>query len=171
MKTDIVVDVESDGPVPGLYSMVSFAAVPLYNDTKSFYSPIQAITDNFQPDALRVCNFTREQTLGFPDPQMVMTAFGSWAEQFGGPLVLWSDNPLFDGAWFNYYCHKYLGKNPFGFSGRRIGDLYAGFVRDPSKTSDWKKFRTGTHTHNALDDAKGNAGALRRILREIKESK
>jgi len=163
----VVVDVESDGPASGLYSMVSFAVVPVYDSTNSFYSTIRPVTDLFVPEALNVCGFTREQTLTFEDPQIVMQRFKTWADQFGS-LILWSDNPTFDGQWMNYYCHKYLGANPFGFSGRRIGDLYAGYMKNVKASSDWKKLRTGKHSHNALDDAEGNAGALRKIFNMIK---
>ncbi|MFL5729533.1 MAG: hypothetical protein ACJ75J_08630 [Cytophagaceae bacterium] len=69
-------------------------------------------------------------------------------------------NPAFDWQWINYYFHFYLGANPFGFSARRIGDMYAGMMKDLSKGSEWKKFRKTKHTHNPVDDAKGNAEAL-----------
>lgn len=166
----VVVDVESDGPASGLYSMVSFAVVPIYNDANSFYSTIRPITTQYQQEALNVCKFTREQTMGFEEPEVVMARFKTWVDATG-PLILWSDNPTFDGQWMNYYCHKYLGYNPFGFSGRRIGDLYSGLQRNLKASSDWKKLRTGTHSHNALDDARGNAGALRKILAMINAPK
>ncbi len=66
-------------------------------------------------------------------------------------------------ALINYYFHRFLGRNPFGFSGRRIGDLYAGLVKDASKATEWKKYRVTAHTHNPVDDAKGNAEALRKF--------
>ena len=52
----------------------------------------------------------------------------------------------------------YLDGNPFGFSGRRIGDLYCGFVNDT--WAKWKHLRKTRHSHNPVDDAKGNAEAL-----------
>jgi len=57
-----------------------------------------------------------------------------------------------------YYLHMYAGKNPFGFSGRRIGDMYCGLVNDAY--AKWKHLRKTTHTHHPVDDAKGNAEAL-----------
>jgi hypothetical protein len=50
-------------------------------------------------------------------------------------------NVAFDWQFINYYFHRFLGRNPFGFSGRRIGDLYAGMVKDASKATEWKKYR------------------------------
>ncbi len=55
----------------------------------------------------------------------------------------------------------YLGRNIFGFSARRIGDLYCGVVKD--SRAKWKHLRKTTHTHNPVDDAKGNAEALLEI--------
>lgn len=72
-----------------------------------------------------------------------------------------SDNPAFDWQWINWYFHTYLGKNPFGFSARRIGDLYCGMKMDAGLNIEWKKlFRKTKHDHNPVNDAKGNAEAL-----------
>ncbi len=44
-----------------------------------------------------------------------------------------------------------------------IGDLYAGLVKDVSKATEWKKYRVTAHTHNPVDDARGNAEALKKF--------
>ena len=80
----------------------------------------------------------------------------------GHPVPI-SDNPAYDWQFINYYFHRFLGRTPFGFSGRRIGDLYAGLVKDASKATEWKKYRVTAHTHNPADDARGNAEALRKF--------
>ncbi len=46
------------------------------------------------------------------------------------PVVFVSDNPAYDFQWINFYFWRYLGQNPFGHSGRRIADFYAGLVGD-----------------------------------------
>ena len=51
-----------------------------------------------------------------------------------------------------------MGRNPFGYSARRIGDLYCGMNKDMNKT--WKHLRKTVHDHNPVNDAKGNAEAL-----------
>ena len=158
----IVVDVESDGPIPHKYSMVCFGAVVVEKSlSKTFYGKTKPVSDNWQPEALAISGFTREEHLTFDDPQQVMENFGVWiAENAGGKAVFVSDNLAYDWQWINYYFHYYTGKNPFGFSGRRIGDLYAGMVGDTFKGSDWKKFRSTHHDHNPVNDAIGNAEAL-----------
>jgi DNA polymerase III epsilon subunit-like protein len=161
----VVVDVESDGPIPAEFSMVCFGAV-VFDDKldKTFYGQTRPISDRFDPEALAISGFSREQHLGFDDPKTAMESFSTWLEQHSkGRPVFVSDNVAFDWQFINYYFHRLLGRNPFGFSGRRIGDLYAGLVKDASKATEWKKYRITAHTHNPVDDARGNAEALRKF--------
>ena len=158
----VIVDVESDGPIPAEYSMVCFGAVLLDDKLdRSFYGRTCPISDRFDPEALAISGFSREEHLKFDDPKRVMSAFAVWLEQHSkGRPVFVSDNPAFDWQFINYYFHRFLGNNPFGFSARRIGDLYAGLVKDAHRASEWKRFRVTPHTHNPVDDARGNAEAL-----------
>lgn len=161
----IIVDVEADGPIPAEFSMVSFGAV-VFDDRldRTFYGKTRPISDRFVPEALAVSGFTREQHLGFDDPKAVMENFRAWlAQQSKGRPVFVSDNVAFDWQFINYYFHRFLERNPFGFSGRRIGDLYAGLVKDASRATEWKKYRVTAHTHNPVDDARGNAEALKKF--------
>lgn len=158
----IVVDVESDDQSPAIGSMVCFGAVLVNDTTKTFYGQTKPIIDTWNPEALAISGFSREEHEGFDDPKEVMENFEKWLNQVSkGKPVFISDNPAFDWQWINYYFHKYLGRNPFGFSARRIGDLYCGMVMDASKNHEWKrKFRKTKHDHNPVNDAKGNAEAL-----------
>lgn len=160
-------DVEADGPCAGLYSMLSFGLVPLAAPERGFYTTLAPITDRFEESALAVCRWTRQQTLGFTPAEDAMAAFGRWfaQEPVTGRPVIWSDNPAFDWQFFNHYCHRFTGGNPFGHSARRIGDYWAGLQGNPRDTQRWKALITEPHTHNALEDARGNAGALVQILR------
>lgn len=154
------VDIEADGPAPGLYSMVSFGAVIVEPGLKrTFYAELKPISDLWIPEALAVSGFTREQMIHFEDPIPVMTRFEEWINQNtkGRPIFI-ADNPGFDFSFINYYFHAFLGRNPFGFSSRRIGDLYCGAKLDGF--AKWKHLRETLHSHNALDDARGNAEAI-----------
>lgn len=160
-----IVDVEADGPVPADYSMVCFGAV-LFDDrlATTFYGRVRPIADRFVPGALAVSGFSRDEHLRFDDPKDVMKAFAGWLQSHSnGHPVFVSDNLAFDWQFVNYYFHHFLGQNPFGFSGRRIGDLYAGLMRDAYRATDWKKFRRTEHSHNPVDDALGNAEALKKF--------
>ena len=161
--TYIVVDVEADGAIPHKYSMVCFGAVVVEPSlTKTFYGKTRPISSEYVPEALAVSGFSRLEHEGFDDPKTVMENFAEWIGQNskGRPTFI-SDNPAFDWQWINYYFHTFLGKNPFGFSARRIGDLYCGMKMDATLNAEWKKLlRKTVHDHHPVNDAKGNAEAL-----------
>lgn len=96
----------------------------------------------------------------------VFERFAVWlSDNVRGRPVFVSDNPAFDWQWINYYFWKHLGYNPFGHSARRIGDFYAGLKGDFHATQAWKKLRVTKHTHDPVDDARGNAEALVRLFK------
>ncbi|MFN8674236.1 MAG: 3'-5' exoribonuclease [Candidatus Sericytochromatia bacterium] len=159
----VVVDVEADGPIPYKYSMVSFGAVILDDDlSKTFYGKTKPISKDWIPEALAVSGISREEHETFEEPKIVMELFYNWLkENSKNRPVFISDNPSFDWQWINFYFHYFLGKNPFGHSARRIGDLYCGMKMDCSLNHEWKKLlRKTKHDHNPVNDAIGNAEAL-----------
>ena len=159
-----VVDCESDGSAPGLFSLVCFGAVVVEPSlSETFYGQTKPITNAYRPEALAISGFTRKEHEGFDDPKEVMEEFATWIKEvsIGHPIFI-SDNPAYDFAFINYYFHWLLGKNPFGYSARRIGDLYCGIVGD--SRAKWKHLRKPfPHSHHPLDDARGNAKALLEI--------
>ncbi|WP_436486306.1 3'-5' exoribonuclease domain-containing protein [Chitinophaga sp. ARDCPP14] len=163
----IMVDVETDGPIPGDYSMISFGAV-LVNEQldQTFYGQLKPISDKFIPEALAVSNHTREETLGFNDPAQVMQDFKQWIISVSKdrPIFI-SDNNGFDWMFICWYFHHFTGENPFGFSSQNLGSLYKGITKDTFQT--FKHLRKTTHTHHPVDDAKGNAEALLTMKREM----
>jgi len=157
------VDVESDAQSPAVGSMVSFGVVKISDPTVTFYGKVRPICDTWEPEALAVSGFSREEHQFFDDPKEVMNDFAMWLQDNneGGRPQFISDNPAFDWQWINYYFWKYVGNNPMGHSARRIGDLYCGLVKDARKNRDWKqKYRTTPHTHHPVADSLGNAEAL-----------
>ncbi len=95
----------------------------------------------------------------------VFEVFEAWLDDFGEPVSFASDNVAFDWQWVNHYLWKHCGRNPFGHSGRRISDFYAGLRGDWRKTQEWKRLRVTRHDHNPVHDAVGNVEAFDRILR------
>ena len=163
----VMVDIESDGPIPGDYSMISFGAV-LVDEAldKTFYGKLKPISEKYITEALAVSDFTREETLLFEDPASVMADFKEWLEKTckDRPIFI-SDNNGFDWMFICWYFHHFIGVNPFGFSSQNLGSLYKGLVKDTFKT--FKHLRQTKHTHNPVDDAKGNAEALLIMKREL----
>jgi hypothetical protein len=128
--------------------MVCFGAVIVDDKLdKTFYGQTKPISDLWVPDALAISGFSREEHLKFDEPAKVMKDFAEWIKINSLSLkshpIFISDNPAFDFAWINWYFHMYYGSNPFGFSARRIGDLYCGLVKD--SRAKWKHLRKTTY--------------------------
>jgi hypothetical protein len=155
-----MVDIESDGPIPGDYSMICFGAVIVEPGlTRSFYGQLRPISERFIPKALAVSGFSREQCEAFDEPRSVMERFRDWLiENCRGRLLFISDNNGFDWQFVNWYFHHFVGANPFGHSSSNLGSLYKGLMKD--MFVNFKHLRKTRHTHHPVDDARGNAEAL-----------
>ncbi|WKZ47257.1 MAG: 3'-5' exoribonuclease [Anaerolineales bacterium] len=163
----VMVDVETDGPIPPDYSMVCFGAVIVDDKLdKRFYGQLKPISENWIPERLAISGFSRELTLQFNDAKIVMAEFDAWLNSNAkGKLIFISDNNGFDWQFINYYFHHFLGHNPFGHSSTNLGSLYKGLVKDTSLN--FKHLRRTRHTHNPVDDAVGNAEALLHMQKEM----
>ena len=159
-----VVDVEADNATPATGSMVCFGAVRVAEGlTDTFYGHTAPITETWNPDALKISGYSREEHEKFKPASITIHNFYHWVNKTnnGGRPVFISDNPAFDFSWISFYFDRYNLDNPFGWSGRRIGDIYCGLVKDASKNGEWKrKYRKTKHTHHPVSDNMGNAEAL-----------
>ncbi len=147
--------------------MISFGAVIVESSlSKTFYAQLKPISDKWIPAALQVSGFTREETLTFEEPQPVMEKFSSWieTESLGRALFI-ADNNGFDWQFINWYFHHFCGENPFGHTSSNLGSLYKGLLKDTFVN--FKHLRKTAHTHNALDDAMGNAEALLQLKEDF----
>lgn len=175
-----VVDVESDGPILGKHSLVCFGAVRLDHELQTtFYGQTRPISEHYDEKALAVSGFSRQEHESFDDPKLVFERFAGWLTEttLKGRPILISDNNGYDASWIHWYFNTYRGANPFGFSSRRIGDLWAGFENDTSLQWKWMRRQEFTdkegrvhkgflHTHNPIEDALGNAHALLYMVNE-----
>lgn len=163
----VMVDIESDGPIPGDYSMIAFGAVIVEPSLKKTFSgKLHPISEKWILEALAVSGYTREQTLAFEEPKIVMSGFHAWLdEQCRDRPMFISDNNGFDWQFINWYFHHFLGTNPFGFSSTNLGSFYKGLVKDTSKN--FKHLRKTRHTHDPVDDAVGNAEAFLTLIEQF----
>ena len=157
----VMVDVETDGEVPGDSSMVALGAVfvrPGLADT--FRGLLSPVSSHWSDEALRVSGHTRQETLLFPQPEVTMREFEEWllAHNSGKRVMFVSDNNGFDFMFVCWYSWHFLGRCCFGHSSTNLGSLYKGLVKDTTKN--FKHLRRTPHTHDPLDDARGNAEAL-----------
>mgnify|MGYP006282792793 CR=1 FL=1 len=87
-----------------------------------------------------------------------------YAELMPGSPGFVSDNAGFDWQFVNWYFHRFLGDNPFGHHSYDLGSLFQGAVRNLHAS--FRHLRETPHTHNALDDAVGNAQAFLSMVRD-----
>lgn len=108
---------------------------------------------------------SRQSFHGTDCSKETFVAFEAWLKKVcrDRPVMV-SDNPAFDWQWINFYFWRHLGRNPLGFSARRIGDFYAGLTGDFRNAGGWKRLRVTRHDHNPVHDAMGNAEAFARML-------
>src|SRR5690242_3862534 len=77
----VMVDTESDGPIPGDYSMICFGAIIVEPElNRTFYGKLKPISEVYIPDVLAVSGFTREECMSFDDPKTVMEQFNAWLQ-------------------------------------------------------------------------------------------
>lgn len=168
----ILVDIETDGPVPGLYSMLSLGACTLDIPEQTWYNELQPLRDaDYKDDtvlflAQHGLNRGQLQMTGV-DPGMSLYHFNKWLKEVskGEKLRFVADNAGFDWMFVAYYLERYVGSNIFGFSPLSLTSLNCGLEKDVKKGSTYKKLRTISHSHNALDDARGNATAMRELIK------
>lgn len=160
MKNLVFVDCEATGACPGKGVLTEFGAV-IYPTRETFHGVLY--------DSRPSVNPALSEELGNPrDAVEVFTAFKDFlAENCKGRPIFVSDNPAFDFQWINYGFHHSIGENPFGHSGRRISDFYAGLKHDFGNTQEWKKWRKTPHDHNPVNDAMGNVEAFEEIMKLI----
>lgn len=155
----IFVDCEATGPCPGKGELTEFGAVA-YPSKETFHGILAESSPTEEYLALSKVTGKRY------DPVKVFSDFKEWLEKVNNKkrVIFVSDNPAFDWQWINYGFHHHVGENPFGHSGRRISDFYAGLVHDFYETQGWKKFRITPHDHNPVNDAMGNVEAFEKLL-------
>jgi len=168
----ISVDIETSGPIPSLYSMLSVGAAVVGNTRQNFYRELKPTSYLFIPEALNVSGFdlkTLEKT--GTDPKIAMQDFETWIKQVsnGKKPVFTAFNATFDWSFVNYYFHENLKRNPFGISGLDIKAYYMGKFNtswgETSKRRLDKQFLSKKpHTHNALDDAIEQAEIFEKML-------
>jgi DNA polymerase III epsilon subunit-like protein len=170
----ISVDLETAGPIPGKYSLLSIGACLVEDDAQIFECILMPTTEDFDPKALEVSGLSLDllRANGVP-PSEAMSAFRDWIESKtgeGATPVFVGFNAPFDWSFINYYFHMYLGSNPFGFTALDIKALYMGSAKsswtDTRSSKMAKKLNpSGRGTHDALSDAIYQAELFRLVIK------
>jgi DNA polymerase III epsilon subunit-like protein len=177
--TYISVDVETAGPNPGRYSLLSIGACLVSDLAETFYAELQPVNDEVSPEALQVSGLKMEELKahGLP-PEEAMRQFSDWVLQTTLPdqqPIFVALNAPFDWMFITDYFHRYLGQNPFGHKALDMKALYMGMNGahwDETGFEDITKHYQIEQSlnHNALQDAIAQAKLFRRMLEEQSRS-
>ena len=173
----VSIDVETAGPVPGEYSLLSIGACAVADPTtKTFACELKPINRNADPKALEVSGLSLDDLFkNGLEPQEAMQRFANWLAELAeadASVVFVGFNAPFDWSFVNYYFHRFMGSNPFGFTALDIKALYMG-----ATGCDWADTRSSKIAerltprlkadHQALHDAQYQAELFRLIQTEL----
>lgn len=192
MKEDlfISVDIETDGPIPGVNSMLSIgaAAVHNYEITDTFSVNLEqmegAVMDpvtkrefwDKNPEAWEACRKNTEH------PAVGMNKFSNWVkslEKKHGKRATFVGYPAgFDFTFVYWYFMKFMDSSPFSFSALDMKTLAMALLHQPySKKHSYRSttkrrfpkrwFSKRPHTHIAIDDAMEQADLFISMLKDL----
>lgn len=170
----ISADVETDGRIPGPFSMLSFGLTVVGSyagdrlhrvspGSETFYRELRPISESFEQEALDVNGLDRRRLLSSgTEPANAMEDAATWVRQVAGGRrpVLVAYPVAFDWSFLYWYFERFAASgSPFGFSScldiRTLYQATAGTVHDASGKDSMPSvlIPEAPHTHNALDDA------------------
>lgn len=167
-------DVETDGPIPGPFSILSFALVYAGsfdgrhfqrpdNYAQTLYKELKPISENFEPEALQINGLDRARLcLEGEPPEKAMTEVSRWVKGIAGTAepVLVAYPLSFDWSWLYWYFIRFSADgSPFAYS--RCFDIKTALavkaaipISEASRSRIDPRLRSRhPHTHHAIDDA------------------
>jgi len=171
----IIVDVETSGPTPEQYALLSIGACTISVPRQTFYIELQPDVEEELEEAMQINKFSLNdlRETGLP-PREALTQFSNWIYGVlpeNRKAVFTAFNAPFDWMFVNHYFYKYVGINPFGHKALDIKAYYMGvYGVSWSDTSHNKISAKLTHNqelpHHALKDAVMEADLFEMILEE-----
>lgn len=162
----ISTDVETDGPIPGPHSMLSFGSAA-YSADKRLLSTFSANLETLpgaqphpdtakwwesQPEAWAACRSDLQS------PQEAMRRYVEWIAGLEGTPVFVAYPAGFDFSFMYWYLIRFVGTSPFGHSALDMKSFAMALLRSEYRQSGKQHmpqhwFDPLPHSHVALDDA------------------
>jgi DNA polymerase III alpha subunit (gram-positive type) len=182
VETYVSTDIETDGPIPGENSMLSFASAAYATDGKeiaTFSANLESLPGakpnartmewwKSQPEAWAACRRDRQPI------EPAIRRYVEWLDGLPGRPVFVAYPLLFDMMFVYWYLIRFVGRSPFSHSGIDIktmawAALGLGHYREASKRNMPREWFSGIerHTHVALDDAREQGRLFFRIRRAL----
>jgi hypothetical protein len=172
-------DVETDGPIPGPHSMLSFGSAAFLADKTlvgTFSANLTTLPDatghpetmrwwQTQPEAWAACR------TNLREPAEAMPEYVRWLKGLPGKPVFVAYPAAFDFLFVYWYLIRFAGESPFSHSALDIKTYAMALLgteyRESTKRNMPKRwFDDVPHTHVALDDAIGQGRLFCNMLRE-----
>lgn len=172
----ISVDIESAGPTPGGYAMLSIGACLVDEPSRGFYIELKPDRDAVVESALKVSGLSMDELREHgTEAGQAMREFAQWVRDVVPPqthrAVFVAFNAVFDWMFVNEYFVRYDVENPFGHGGLDIKSYYVGMMGSTWEQTSMRhlspKYLEGRPlSHNALGDARDQAELFRRIAED-----
>jgi len=173
-------DCETDGPIPGPNSMLSFASAAFTADktlVDTFSANLELLPGaapdpktmafwHTQPQAWAACRQS-------PRPaEVAMPQYVAWLKALPGKPVFVAYPAGFDFLFVYWYMIRFAGESPFSHSALDIKTLAMALLRRPYRESVKRNmpgrwFDPAPHTHVALDDALEQGRMFCNMLAEL----
>lgn len=176
-------DVETDGPIPGPHSMLSFGSAA-YSANKTLIGTFSANLEMLpgaagdpktmdwwatQPDAWKACRRELQK------PETAMLNYVAWLKGLPGRLVFVGYPVAFDFLFVYWYLIRFAGESPFSHSALDMKTLAMALLKKDYRESTKRNmprhwFDKLPHTHLALDDAIEQGALFCNMLQELKKA-
>lgn len=174
-------DIEADGKIPGVNSMLSFGSVALDIDgnvlgtfTRNLF-PMEGATAD--PDTMAWWESQKEAwqevNRNQVKPEAAMADYVKWLKSLPGKPVFVGYPVTYDFMFVYWYLIRFTGESPFGFQGLDIKSVAMIMLNSDFKNTTKKSFpkrwmQKSPHTHVALDDAMEQGKMFILMLREAR---
>jgi hypothetical protein len=177
-------DVETDGPIPGPHSMLSFASAA-YRADKTLVETFSANLELLEGAAgdPRTMEWWRQNPEAWSaaratprPPAQVMPEYVQWIERLPGRPVFVAYPAGFDFMFVYWYLIRFAGVSPFSHSALDMKTLAMALLNVPYREATKRNmpprwFDAGPHTHVALDDAIEQGALFCNMLQELQQER
>jgi DNA polymerase III epsilon subunit-like protein len=176
-ETFVSIDIETNGPHPRDYSILSIGACLVNEPDETFYVELKPVTEKVNEKSLSISGLSMAALAEHGvEAGEAMQQFADWVARVipvdHAPVFV-AFNAGFDWMFMEDYFQRYLGRNPFGHSALDIKAYYMGKAGTSWAQTSMRflspRYLGGRHlSHNALGDARDQAELFRALLAEGK---
>jgi hypothetical protein len=172
-------DIETDGPIPGPYSMLSFASAAYLADKTligTFFVNLETLPGaSADPDTMewwqKNIDAWNASRIDIQPPKAAMHQYLEWIKSLPRKPVFVGYPAGFDFLFIYWYLINFTGESPFSFSALDIKSYAMAVLKSEFKKTVKGKmprhwFDQLPHTHIALDDALEQGALFCNILAE-----